>query len=78
MYDKRRGHPVYFGRKYVKELMDAPLEKGARFVVNNNSEAVIQLQVKDEAILTDIDTPEDYKKYVSAKPNKLQSNGKYI
>jgi molybdenum cofactor cytidylyltransferase len=67
VYNKRRGHPVYFGRKYVQELMETPLEKGARFVVNNNSEAVMQLEVEDEAILMDIDTPEDYKKYVSEK-----------
>ena len=56
----RRGHPVYFGRKYFPDLLNAPLNHGARHVVEKRSDQVRLLEVEDKGITMDIDTPEDY------------------
>lgn len=58
----RRGHPVYFGKRFFKSLLEAPLNKGARTVVYENIEGVKYIEVDDEGILRDIDTKEDYLK----------------
>jgi molybdenum cofactor cytidylyltransferase len=56
----RKGHPVYFSRKFFAELLKAPLDQGARYVVSNNESEVIYVPVDDAGIITDIDTPEQY------------------
>lgn len=55
----RRGHPVVFGRDVFSELLDTPDEKGARPVVRRDPDRVSEVLVEDEAVLLDIDTPED-------------------
>jgi molybdenum cofactor cytidylyltransferase len=61
VYNNKGGHPVYFGRPFFTALLEAPLAKGARYVVEKNASDVIRLPVRDSAILIDIDTPEDYR-----------------
>jgi molybdenum cofactor cytidylyltransferase len=61
VYANKSGHPVYFGRLFFTALLEAPLSKGARYVVEKNASDVIRLPVRDSAILIDIDTPEDYR-----------------
>jgi CTP:molybdopterin cytidylyltransferase MocA len=67
VYKSHKGHPVYFGSKYINELLRAPLGQGARYVVNKNSSDVVELSVEDEGILIDIDTPETYQKFISTR-----------
>jgi molybdenum cofactor cytidylyltransferase len=66
-FDGKNGHPVYFGRKYFKELLQAPLDKGARAVVHKYHGQIIKICVKDKGVLQDIDLPEDYQNLVEAK-----------
>lgn len=66
-FDGKNGHPVYFGRKYFQELLQAPLDKGARAVVHKYNEQIIKICVEDKGILHDIDLPEDYQNLVEAK-----------
>lgn len=65
-FDGKNGHPVYFGRKYFQELLQAPLDKGARAVVHKYHEQIIKICVKDKGILQDIDLPADYQSHVEA------------
>ena len=65
VYHGKKGHPVYFGRKFFDELMAAPLNAGARVVVHANPDDVVLISVEDSGILKDIDLPEDYSYYVS-------------
>lgn len=60
VYKNRKGHPVYFGRKFFYELAQAPLNQGARYVVHNNESSVIEVPIQDVGIITDIDTREQY------------------
>jgi molybdenum cofactor cytidylyltransferase len=60
-----RGHPVFFGRDLFPELLEENLPEGARTVVRRYLEKRVQLEVQDPGILTDIDTPEEYRKHFS-------------
>ena len=64
VYQQQGGHPVYFGRKYFKSLLKAPLSIGARSVVEKYSGEVFRWPVKDPGVRIDIDTPADYKTHV--------------
>jgi molybdenum cofactor cytidylyltransferase len=63
-YQGRRGHPVLFARSVFQELLDAPVEAGARYVVRNHADALVVVETGDEAILWDIDLPQDYERLV--------------
>lgn len=56
----RRGHPVIFGRAVFQELLDAPLDQGARFVVHQHANEIEFVETGEEGILLDIDYPADY------------------
>src|SRR5699024_5103870 len=60
-YNNIPGHPVFFGN-VTKELFHKIVgDKGDRAIMKNFN-CQIYLDVTDEGILLDIDTPEDYKK----------------
>ncbi len=62
-YHGRRGHPVLFSRKLFKELIDAPLDQGAKAVVHAHLEETLEIETEDEGVMVDIDTPEDYRRH---------------
>src|SRR5262245_61006688 len=64
-YHGRRGHPTIFGRQLFPELMAAPLAQGAAAVVWRHQPEILHVDVEDEGILIDIDTPEAYREYVT-------------
>jgi len=55
----RRGHPVVFDRALFGELMSAPEEEGARYVVNADASRVAYVDLDDPGINLDLDTPSD-------------------
>lgn len=59
-YHGRRGHPMIFGGELFGELMEAPLDQGARVVVRRHS--ALELEVEEAGILHDLDDPETYTK----------------
>jgi len=59
-YKERRGHPMIFSRELFAELLDAPLDQGARAVVRRHN--VLHLPVENEGILHDLDDPEAYRR----------------
>jgi len=65
----QRGHPVYFDRKYFNDLLHAPLDQGARYVVRKYHDAIMYIDVHDTGILKDIDLPEEYNKYIGESKN---------
>ena len=68
VFNNKRGHPTLFSRSLFNELLNAPQEKGARFVVYSNKEKVIEVETCESSILVGIDTPEDYKSLFGAYP----------
>ena len=68
VFNTRRGHPTLFSRSLFHELLNAPKEQGARFVVYSNEEKVLEVETCQSSILVGIDTPDDYKCYFGANP----------
>jgi molybdenum cofactor cytidylyltransferase len=63
-YKGKRGHPVIFSRELFGELLNAPLDQGAKAVVNAHRQETLEIEWQDEGITLDIDTPELYRQHV--------------
>jgi molybdenum cofactor cytidylyltransferase len=62
----RHGHPVIFGRNVFAELERADPAEGAKPVVRAHAAEMIEVLIHDEGAFTDIDTPEDYERFIGA------------
>jgi molybdenum cofactor cytidylyltransferase len=58
----RHGHPVIFDRALFEELRRAPIDLGAKAVLQAHAARVVDVPVDDEGCLVDIDTPEEYRR----------------
>jgi molybdenum cofactor cytidylyltransferase len=56
--DGHRGNPVVWARRFFPDLMSIGGDFGARYLIGNYAEAVVEIPVIGEAALTDVDTPE--------------------
>ncbi len=61
VFKGRRGHPVLFDAMYREELLSID-DQGAREVVRKHAENILEVSIDSEDILTDMDTPEEYRK----------------
>jgi molybdenum cofactor cytidylyltransferase len=68
VFNKRRGHPTLFSRSLFDELLSAPEEEGARYVLYSNEEKILELETSESGILIGIDTPDDYKFHFGVNP----------
>ena len=68
VFNKERGHPTLFSRSLFSELVNAPKEQGARYVLYSNEEKILELETAESGILIGINTPEDYKLHFGANP----------
>ncbi len=59
--DGKRGNPVVWSRRFFKELMSVSGDVGARHLIGQYTEAVVEVPLSGEAALTDVDTPESLK-----------------
>ena len=60
----KRGHPVILSRRLFGELLKAPLDRGAKAVVNAHRDDTLEIDTEEVGITLDIDTPELYQRYV--------------
>jgi len=63
----KRGHPVLFSRRLFAELLAAPMDQGAKAVVNAHAEDTLEIATEEEGIALDIDTPELYRQHVKGE-----------
>ena len=63
VYKGKAGHPVIFPAVVFNDLKKAPLNKGAKFVLQQHPNLIRELEVDDPGILININTPEVYNKY---------------
>lgn len=68
VFNKKRGHPALFAKSLFKELINAPTEMGARYVVYSNEDKVVEVETPESAVLVRIDKPEDYRSYFGTGP----------
>lgn len=59
-YRGRRGHPVVFARECFEDLLEGPIDAGARWAVARHRRWRLEVPVEDPGIHTDVDTPQDY------------------
>ncbi len=67
-YRSHRGHPVIFSASLFGELLRAPLDEGAKAVVNAHRRDTLELETDEAGVTIDIDTPDEYRLHV--KENK--------
>ena len=59
VHDGARGNPVLFDRAIFPQIMAVRGDRGAKSVVSDNRDRVREVEVDDEGILLDVDTPAD-------------------
>lgn len=59
VFEGRRGHPVCFGARHFAALAQSTGDEGARSLLEQNADRVLRIEVANEAILRDVDTPTD-------------------
>ena len=60
----RHGHPAIFDRRLFAELRSADPSTGAKPVVHAHAAEEVSVDVPDDGAFTDIDTPEDYERFI--------------
>lgn len=60
-HEGRRGHPGGFGHEALRALRAAPLDRGARAVLETHAERVVHIE-GDAGCVVGIDTPEQYRR----------------
>lgn len=60
VFNGRRGHPSILNRKYADEIRHVAGRWGAREVLLRHPDKILNVPVKMEGVILDIDTPEDY------------------
>ena len=68
VFNNKRGHPTLFSRSLFNQLLNAPRDQGARYVVYSNEENILELETSESGILISIDTPDDYKSHFGINP----------
>lgn len=67
-FEGKRGHPSLFARALFGPLRSAPPEEGARHVVYANEDRTVEVEIPEKAVVTGINTPEDYRRYFGTDP----------
>jgi molybdenum cofactor cytidylyltransferase len=64
VFSGQRGHPVLVGKSLLEDLEKAPMDIGARTVLWDHPKDVLEYQTEEEGVVINIDSAEDYQKYV--------------
>jgi len=59
-YGGRRGNPVIIDRRYFDELLALPADAAPRVLLARHTDDLLAVEVEDEAVLIDLDRPEEY------------------
>jgi molybdenum cofactor cytidylyltransferase len=76
----KRGNPVLWGRRFFPEMSELAGDVGAKHLIGEHAELVAEVEMDDDAIFVDIDTPEALaavrqKRKPSPHPNPPQHAG---
>ena len=62
-YDGRRGNPVLIDRRYFAELLTLPPDAAPRVLLARYPDDLLAVPVDSDAILHDLDRPEEYERF---------------
>ena len=63
VFKGRRGHPAFFSRRLFPDILNAPLDEGARWIIRHRPEELLELPTEEEGIIKNINTPQDYENF---------------
>jgi CTP:molybdopterin cytidylyltransferase MocA len=72
-HQQRHGHPVIFDRDSFDLLRRADPAVGAKSVMHAHGSRVVNIDVPDAGVLTDIDTVEEYKRIFGGSPESFET-----
>jgi len=58
VWNGKRGNPVLWARRFLPEMTELAGDVGARHLIGAHADQVCEVSMPDDAVLTDIDTPE--------------------
>ncbi|SDO55659.1 nucleotidyltransferase family protein [Desulforhopalus singaporensis] len=67
LFRKQRGNPVILAKSTFPRLLQARGDRGARFLFNAPDLTIHPCEVDDEAVIIDVDTPEEYRALVNSR-----------
>jgi len=62
VFSGRRGHPLLLDLKYRREIARLSPERGLHELLEAHAGDVLEVETQEATVLSDIDTPEDYRK----------------
>lgn len=65
IFEGRRGHPVIFSSRLYDELLRAPEDKGARAVVWDHANEIVEVATEEEGCVLNLNDPEAFRKFTS-------------
>ncbi len=71
VYRKKRGHPLLIDLKYRQEIGKLDPRIGLRQLLQRHPDDLLEVKVSSPAVLSDIDTIQDYKKAFIPRCNRL-------
>lgn len=63
VHQGKRGNPVIFDRRFFAEMQDVSGDTGARHLIGEYGETVVEVAFDDDSVLTDIDTKDSLRNY---------------
>jgi molybdenum cofactor cytidylyltransferase len=65
VHNGKRGNPVLWARRFFEDMQTVAGDVGARHLIGANETLVYEIEFGDTAVLTDLDTPEQWSDYLS-------------
>ncbi len=65
-YNGKRGNPIVAPHAMLRDIEDGELNLGCRRLIENNPQRVTTVAMDSDRVLTDVDTPDDYRRVVGA------------
>ena len=65
VHNGKRGNPVLWDRYFFEEMRGVAGDVGARHLIGANEALVYEVEFGDTAVLTDLDTPQQWSEYLS-------------
>lgn len=63
-YSGSRGNPVLFGSVFFQEFTEIDGDQGAKHLVERHSKSVMEVAMRTDAVLRDVDTPNAYRRLI--------------
>ena len=64
-YRGKRGNPVLLAQRYFPEMQEITGDVGAKPLLSTYDDQIVSVEMPDEAVLTDLDTPESLDAYLA-------------